>query len=522
MRGIAALLFMATVGLAGAQFARSGVRLAGWMPLHEMPGNPGRTSGCAGYTSPSGREYAVVGVDNGTSIVEITGAPQLRGVGHIPGPQSNWHEVAVLGDYAYAVSEGGGGIQVIDLRAVDAGVVTLATTFRGGGLDRIHTIQANDASQSLFVNGSNLGFLVIDARNPLALAVATRWTQSYVHDCQVATMPSGPWAGREIGFLSLAEAGFAIADLTDRPNVTILGTTRYPSLQYCHSGAYSADFRTYFVNDELDERNGLVSTSTTIILDITDFRAPRFVRTFTNGVPSIDHNSWMREGYMHMANNASGYRVYDARDPAAMRETGFLDTYPEGDGTAFEGPWGVYAGFPSGLSFVSDRRRGVIVLDPGEAVGDGATLISVRASRGDIARGGVAELRKSDDDRLQARSVAGAFPTEANLNELLVDLETTRSPTTLGLEIEASADDARIELRAALLEWSTGRYVEVGRSPLSLSDQVASFEVADAVRFAQDSNGTRSMRLRLTSVGPATLARASFSTFLDRVKLDVR
>ena len=56
-------------------------RLAQFHPYPEHDYND-----CWGYTGPDGREYALLGVDHGLSIVDITDTSQIREVAFIPGP----------------------------------------------------------------------------------------------------------------------------------------------------------------------------------------------------------------------------------------------------------------------------------------------------------------------------------------------------------------------------------------------------------------------------------------------------
>ncbi|MDX1531901.1 MAG: hypothetical protein R3362_10295, partial [Rhodothermales bacterium] len=72
-----------------------------------------------GYSAPDGREYAVMGVLNGTAIVSV---PDLDLLHVIPGPKENdpyYHrDLVVHGDHLYVVAEMTGtneGLQVIDL-----------------------------------------------------------------------------------------------------------------------------------------------------------------------------------------------------------------------------------------------------------------------------------------------------------------------------------------------------------------------------------------------------------------------
>jgi len=58
-----------TLGSGG--FASNGVTLLAWLPMAELDGSANGSS-CWGYTSPSGREYGIIGTEGGTCFVEIT------------------------------------------------------------------------------------------------------------------------------------------------------------------------------------------------------------------------------------------------------------------------------------------------------------------------------------------------------------------------------------------------------------------------------------------------------------------
>jgi hypothetical protein len=43
-------------------------------------------------------------------------------------------------------------------------------------------------------------------------------------------------------------------------------------------------------------------------------------------------------------------------------EIAFFDTFPSGDGTAYNGAWSVYPYLPSGTLIVSDTNNGLFIL----------------------------------------------------------------------------------------------------------------------------------------------------------------
>ena len=68
-----------------------------------------------GYAAPDGTEYALVGVNNGTSIVSLADPANPTEVGFIQGSSSNWRDIKTYGDYAFVTTEGPDGLLVIDM-----------------------------------------------------------------------------------------------------------------------------------------------------------------------------------------------------------------------------------------------------------------------------------------------------------------------------------------------------------------------------------------------------------------------
>ena len=75
-----------------------------------------------GYTDPSGREYALLGVYTGTSVVDITDPYNPVEVAFVDGPNSIWRDIKTHDHYMYMVSEGGSGLQIVDLTDLPNGV----------------------------------------------------------------------------------------------------------------------------------------------------------------------------------------------------------------------------------------------------------------------------------------------------------------------------------------------------------------------------------------------------------------
>lgn len=380
---IASLFVLAATGAFG-QFVSNRVRLLGNIPLQSMPGSPSSGAGASGWVSPNGREYGIMGVRTGTVIVDITNPTSPELLNLITGSQTLWHESTTMNGYGYFVSDSvGEGMQIVDLKTLDATrSANLVATYTGGGLTTVHTIQADPATKTLFLNGSNRGFVILDATNPTAPVELGRWTDHYVHDCVVANYTSGPFAGRQIVFACSGGMGLYVLDVTNRSNIVVLGSLAYiPNGGYCHSGLLTPDKHYFLINDEFDESNGIEDSCTTHVIDVSDLTHPVESTQFHNPIQVIDHNSTQQDGVMFLAAYKGGLRVYDHSNPLSISELGFIDTYPEGDGFAYEGDWGLAGGFPSGNIVMSDINRGFFVVDPSEAKGWGAPILSVLSAR---------------------------------------------------------------------------------------------------------------------------------------------
>ena len=64
--------------------------------LSSFPGNPASAANLWGYVDlDDNREYAIIGLRNGTGVVDVTDPANPVIVGHITGVNSQWREVKV-------------------------------------------------------------------------------------------------------------------------------------------------------------------------------------------------------------------------------------------------------------------------------------------------------------------------------------------------------------------------------------------------------------------------------------------
>ena len=83
-------------------------------------------------------------------------------------------------------------------------------------------------------------------------------------------------------------------------------------------------------------------------------------------VPAIDHNLYIRNGFIYLASYQAGLRLLriDDLSTAKFTETGFFDIYPSSDNANFNGAWSVFPYYASGNVVVSGLEQGLFVLRP--------------------------------------------------------------------------------------------------------------------------------------------------------------
>ncbi|HYO46318.1 MAG TPA: choice-of-anchor B family protein [Gemmatimonadota bacterium] len=374
-----------------AGFECKDVTLLSFIPVQSIGGTRGvELSGNWGWTDPeTGKEYALVGRMDGTAFVDVTDPENPVYVGQLlrteGSPGSFWREIKVYKNYAFIVSDVAGehGMQIFDLTRL-RDVPTMPETFtEDAHYDRIqsaHNIVINEETGFAYATGSNGGeqtcgggLHMIDIRDPENPKFAGCFSDpstgiqktGYTHDaqCVVYNGPDAEHRGREICFGS-NETALSISDVTDKQNPLPLSVAEYPNVGYTHQGWLTDDQQHLIMDDELDELNGLVDHTRTLIWDVTDLDDPVVLKEFLNpNSTAIDHNQYVVGDKVYQSNYVQGLRILDISDVENPKEVGFFDTVPFGDnGTRFDGSWSNYPFFKSGTIVVNSGKEGLFLL----------------------------------------------------------------------------------------------------------------------------------------------------------------
>lgn len=349
-----------------------------------------------GWADPeTGKEYALVGMSNGTSFVDVSDplSPVVLGVlpehnsisGRVSGVQhdgakSVWRDIKVYKNHAYVVSEDPEhGIQVFDLTHL-RNVETPGKDNLFGedghydGLGQSHNIFINEDTGFLYAVGfrqsgnyqcNGGGLHIVDLSEPTHPVFAGCFdNDGYTHDtqCVIYHGPDEDYKGREICFSS-NEDDITLADVEDKNNITLISKSRHSNPQYIHQGWLTDDHRYFIANDELDENNFGQNTRT-YLWDMADLDAPLLLGYYEHGTKAIDHNLYVKGSLVYESNYTNGLRILDHSKIAegTLEEVAYFDTYRSNDATTFDGTWSNYPYLPSGNLIVSDISNGLFVL----------------------------------------------------------------------------------------------------------------------------------------------------------------
>ena len=352
---------------------------------------------CWGWTDTlTGKEYAIIGLDNGTAFIDITIPNQPVIIGKLPTQTfaSIWRDIKVFGNHAYIVSEADNhGMQVFDLTHLRD--TTTYTVFSADshydGFGNAHNIAINEDSGYAYAVGTqtyNEGAHFIDISNPENPTSAGGYDEKgYSHDAMIVTYngPDLDYKGKEIYFGS-NEDEVVIVDVTDKSNPTFISSIQYSSTQYTHQGWLTEDHKYFLVGDELDEvKNGI--NARTIILDFSDLDVPVIHVEYSSPNAVVDHNGYVVGDLFYLASYTGGLRILDLKniDSKEVTEKYYFDTHIEheaysarkptiigfdddhdnprkGNEDLFNGAWSVYPFFKSGNLIVSDINEGLFVL----------------------------------------------------------------------------------------------------------------------------------------------------------------
>lgn len=366
------------------------VDLVAFVPIGMLaPGHRARgvrTNDNWGWTDPvTGREYALVGRNDGLAILDLTNPSSPVLVGDLPKtpntPRSQlWRDVKTYREHAFVVADGAGnhGLQVLDLRRLrDIDPADMPVTFEPDHLytnvASVHNIHINEETGLASLVGARGGgescgggLHMLDVQEPLnPRFLGCLFDELGTHDvqCVIYRGPDEAYRGREICLKANARF-LSVSDVTDRDNPVVVGRGEYPTPGYLHQGWLTEDHRHFIMNDEADLIQGHVERTRTLIFDVSDLEDPVLAKEFFGSLPASAHNLYIVGNHVFQANYRYGLQVLDITDPLDPVEVGHFGTAPFLEGPGFSGAWSTYPFFESGLVLVTSLQEGAFLLRP--------------------------------------------------------------------------------------------------------------------------------------------------------------
>jgi len=257
-------------------------------------GDDVRLSDVWGYWA-DGREYALVCVANGVSIIDVTDTENPVDLGFADGANSNWRDVKTYEGYAYITNETGDGLMVIDLNNLPTPITSddyynWEPDVPGEGvLGPCHNIFIDDDGYGYLVgcNLNNGGPMYIDLfSNPGSPEFIALGPTVYSHDVYVRD---------NLMYSSeIFEGDFSIYDVADKNNTTLLARQQTP-FDFTHNTWLSDDGNTIFTTDEIGD-------APVAAYDISDFddiqELDQFRPLFTIDQGVLPHNVFVWEDWL--------------------------------------------------------------------------------------------------------------------------------------------------------------------------------------------------------------------------------
>ncbi len=379
-----------------------------------------------GWTDPqTNKEYALVGMTDGVSFVDVSDPNNPVVVGYLPESSlsnakmksnpdaydacaigigdterskslqqgSTWRDIKVYENHAFVVKDYSSsspqphGMQVFDLtklRNFEDEAIVFSEDILYSDIGNAHNIVINEQTGFAYAVGvkeaevcSTSGLHIIDIRDPKNPSYAgcyedttppRRFNNSaYIHDaqCIVYDGPDSDYKGTELCFSS-AERSIVISNVTDKENPVTIGFNGETEMEYSHQGWLTEDHSFFLMNDELDELNGVARNTRTFVWDVTNLENPAFVGHYDHSSPSIDHNLYIKDNIVYQSNYTSGLRALKMNNLSNLEltELGYFDTKPSSNRVSFSGAWSNYPYFESGIIIVSDIEDGLFILKP--------------------------------------------------------------------------------------------------------------------------------------------------------------
>ena len=301
-----------------------------------------------GYSDNDGNEYALVGTNEGFSVLDITIPENPVQLYFIEGDNTIWRDIKTWQNYAYVICDGcNDGLLIVDLNDITGNTYYTSTEF----FEKVHNIYIDENGYLYAFGGNANGVMILnlsdDPINPTYEGVNDLF---YLHDGMVR--------GDTIWGASTSMGEFFIYDASDKSSPTIISSQPTPG-GMTHNCWISNDGSTLFTTQEY---SGAYIRSYDVS-DIYNIEMQDEIQSWSGFTDVIPHNTHVLNNYLVNSYYTDGITIIDASDPNNLIEVGYYDTSTQFEGDGSFGCWGAYPYLQSGLILATDRQNGLHILN---------------------------------------------------------------------------------------------------------------------------------------------------------------
>ncbi|MGB0429679.1 MAG: choice-of-anchor B family protein [Bacteroidia bacterium] len=321
-----------------------------------------------GWEDDFGREYVIMGSIDSTYFIDVT-FPENPVICDVEAGKDDTcihRDYKTYGNYCYAVAdEGQSSLQIFDLSYLPDSVHKV---YDSDELTRLsHNIFIDDGKAFLATNWhkkwGRIPMTILDiTENPEEPFATNHLPQLKIEDDVVFNHVHDVFVRDNIAYCSNGSGGLFLYDIgqKDANGLKLVGQlTEYIDQGYNHA-SWLTDDDDYLIM--ADETHGMRLK----MVDVKDFSQLQVVSTFGSNAElgSIPHNPFVVGDKCFVSYYHDGLVVFDISNPEDIYIADAFDTYPtNGDSiySGYEGCWGVYPFFKSGLIAASDMSFGLFL-----------------------------------------------------------------------------------------------------------------------------------------------------------------
>lgn len=309
------------IGGQSGPFSCSKITLQAQIPLSRFSSQPRSVSNLWGYVDlDDHREYAIIGLSNGTAVVDVTKPTVPRVIGIVPALNSSWREVKVYSfqnrrtgkwdAYAYITTESFQGLQILDLTKLPASVslvridhdVTTSHTGFISNVDFATGVALPGLEPHLYLEGVDRSF---NSTNKSAAGAGGNNQGCTGRACSTGFPGAYCTCASFCGCMTTGQqhASFQVFSLTNPKNPEPLGSYNLTYMHDVYVETFSGERAKQCApgHDPCEVVFGWTGQDFRII-DFTDKKAPQVISTLTYENLGFPHSGWISKNKQWLFN----------------------------------------------------------------------------------------------------------------------------------------------------------------------------------------------------------------------------